>query len=50
MLFRRNKNDNEWLAADRRERRKTALVVIGAFALLAAILAFLLWAAFAHHS
>lgn len=48
MLF-RNTNDNEWLAADRRERRKVAVTVISGVIVLGGLVAFVFWAAFAQN-
>lgn len=49
MIFRRDRNDNEWLAADRRERRKTFLTVVVIVGILAGIAGLIIWSISSHH-
>jgi hypothetical protein len=49
VIFRRDRNDNEWLAADRRERRRTFLTVLTIAGLLAGTVGLIIWAVAGHH-
>lgn len=48
MSFWRRKDENAWLAADERERRKTILIVIGIVAIVLGTIGVLAWAVMHH--